>query len=409
MTAADTPVRVLGLAEGIAAARDGALVIDVREQEEWDAGHVRGAIHVPLGELDERIRDVVPDRDARVLLYCAVGARSARAAARMARLDYTRVANLAAPIDGWAAAGGAWDVGTDGLTWEQRARFGRQLLLPEIGVAGQRALLAARVVVVGAGGLGSPVSMYLAAAGVGTLVLVDDDEVEVSNLARQVLHPSDGVGATKVDSARRTLHGLNPGTAIETHAERLVAANVDRLIGGADVVVDGTDNLETRYVVNDAAVRLRLPVVHGSVYRWHGQVTTLVPFEGPCYRCLHPEPPPAELAPECAVAGVAGVVPGLVGMLQATETMKLLLGAGAPLVGRLLIVDALDATFEELRIPRDPGCPACGDAGSFGPGDSLSPWSGRSQQSVDASSTTAPDVASSPISRAHDPSSPPER
>lgn len=355
-----TSVREVGLADGVAMAREGAIVIDVREPAEWDAGHVAGAVHLPLATVDARIGEVVSDRHAPVLLYCTVGARSARAAAAMVELGYTAVANLQAPIEGWAAAGGDWEK-SGGLTDAQRARYGRQLLVPEVGPAGQRALLDARVVVIGAGGLGSPVTQYLGASGVGTVSIVDDDVIHVSNLSRQTLHATDRIGMRKVDSARRTLHALNPDTVVETQPERLDATNVDRLIAGADVVVDGTDNLDTRYVLNDAAVRLRVRVVHGSVYRWHGQVTTLVPFEGPCYRCLHPEPPPPELAPECAVAGVVGVLPGMVGMLQATEVLKLLLGAGEPLIGRLLMIDALSGAFEEVRVSRDPTCPACGD------------------------------------------------
>ncbi len=353
-------VREVGLADAVAMAREGATVIDVREPAEWDAGHVAGAVHLPLASVPGGIGEVVSGQDAPVLLYCTVGARSSRAAAIMVELGYTAVANLQAPIEGWVAAGGEWQQSA-GLSDAQRARYGRQLLVPEVGPAGQKALLHARVVVIGAGGLGSPVAQYLGAAGVGTVSIVDDDVIHVSNLSRQTLHATERVGMRKVDSAQRTLHGLNPDTVVETHPQRLDATNVDRLIAGADVVVDGTDNLDTRYVLNDAAVRLRVPVVHGSIYRWHGQVTTLVPFDGPCYRCLHPEPPPPELAPECAVAGVVGVLPGLIGMLQATETLKLLLGVGEPLVGRLLIVDAMGTRFEELRIPRDPKCPACGD------------------------------------------------
>ncbi len=391
-------------------AREGALVIDVREPAEWDAGHVVGAVHLPLGHLATRIDEVAPRRDAPVLVYCAVGARSARAASTMVELGYTRVSNLQAPITGWAAAGGAWE-GAGDLTLEQRDRYGRQVLVPEVGLAGQRALLDARVVLVGAGGLGSPVALYLAAAGVGTLAIIDDDAIDLSNLSRQVLHATDRIGMRKVDSARQSLEELNPETVIETYAERLDATNVDRLLEGADVVIDGTDNLDTRYVLNDASVRLGVPVVHGSIYRWHGQVTTIVPFGGPCYRCLHPEPPPPELAPECAVAGVVGVLPGLIGTLQATEAIKLLLGAGEPLVGRLLMVDALTGTFEQVMVPRDPACPACG-AGArpvHGDDSARAPAVDRRQQPAAVSSTTSPDPASSTRFRLQDPSSPPDR
>ncbi len=410
MAAHSAPVRVVGLDGGLAMAREGAVVIDVREPAEWDAGHVAGALHLPLAQLAARIDEVVPNRDAPILVYCAVGARSARAVATMAELGYTRVANLQAPIAGWAAAGGAWEAAGD-LTLEQRERYGRQLLVPEVGPAGQRALLDGRVVLVGAGGLGSPVALYLAAAGVGTLAVVDDDVIDLSNLSRQVLYATDRIGMGKVDSARQSLRALNPDVVVETHVERLDATNVDRLLDGADVVIDGTDNLDTRYILNDASVRLRVPVVHGSIYRWHGQVTTLVPFAGPCYRCLHPDPPPPELAPECAVAGVIGVLPGLIGTLQATEAIKLLLGAGEPLVGRLLMVDALTGTFEQVVVPRDPACPACG-AGALQVHDGASARrtaADRRQQPAAVSSTTSPDPASSTRSRRQDPSSPPDR
>lgn len=358
MTASRDTVREVGLAEGVALARDGYRVIDVRERSEWDAGHVAGAALLPLGELPERITEVAPDHDMPLLLHCAVGERSARAAAWLTEAGYRTVANLRAPIGGWAAAGGAWEDPAADLSPEQRRRYARQLLVPEIGPAGQRALLEGRVLLVGAGGLGSPAALYLAAAGVGTIGLVDDDVVDESNLHRQVLHATDRIGARKVDSAERTLRALNPGVAVARHDERLDAGNVERLVGGYDVVVDGTDSLEARYLINDAAVRLGRPVVHGSVHRWDGQVTTFLPG-GPCYRCLHPVPPPPELAPACSVAGVVGVVPGIVGMLQATEALKLLLGTGETLSGRLLLVDALGTTFDEIRVARDPACRTC--------------------------------------------------
>jgi sulfur-carrier protein adenylyltransferase/sulfurtransferase len=356
--------REVGLAEGVAMARDGYRVIDVREPREWDAGHVAGATLVPLGEVEERISEVAPDRDAPLLLHCAVGARSGRAAAWLAKQGYTNVVNLAAPISAWQSAGGAWEEPQPLLSPPQQRRYARQVLIPEVGQEGQRRLIDAKVLLVGAGGLGSPVALYLAASGVGTLGLVDDDVVEESNLQRQVLHRFDRLGMRKVDSAEMSIRGLNPETEVVKHAERLGPGNVERLIAGYDVIVDGTDSLDTRYVLNDAAVRLRRPVVHGSVYRWDGQVTTFVPFEGPCYRCLHPAPPPPELAPACSDAGVLGVLPGIVGLLQANEVVKLILGVGDTLTGRLLMVDARGTTFEELRIRRDPACPACGDRAS---------------------------------------------
>jgi len=361
MTASRPTVREVDLAEGVALAREGYRVIDVREPAEWDAGHVAGAISVPLGDLPARIAEVAPDPDLPLLVHCAVGERSGRAAAWLAERGHRNVVNLRAPIAGWTAAGGAWEAPRTDLTARERRRYARQLLVPEIGPVGQRALREARVLIVGAGGLGSPAAMYLAAAGVGRIGLVDDDVVDESNLQRQVLHGVDRIGMRKVDSAELTLAGLNPETTVVKHVERLGADNVERLIAGYDVIVDGTDNFDTRYVLNDAAVRLRKPVVHGSIYRWDGQITTFVPFAGPCYRCMYPTQPPPELAPACSVAGVLGVLPGIVGMLQANEVFKLVLGVGDTLAGRLLMFDAMGTTFDEVRIWRDPACPACGE------------------------------------------------
>ncbi|MDQ2690154.1 MAG: molybdopterin-synthase adenylyltransferase MoeB [Chloroflexota bacterium] len=352
-------VREVDAAEAVRLVKDGYRVIDVREPHEWGVGHVAGATLVPLGELPDRIAEVAPDPATPLLVHCAVGERSARAAAWLVGHGYATVANLRGPLDGWREAGGAWEAPEE-LTASQQRRYARQVLLPEVGPEGQRRLLAARVLIVGAGGLGSPAALYLAASGVGTIGLVDDDLVDESNLQRQILHATDRIGMRKVDSAELTLRALNPELEVVTHGERLTAGNVERLVGTYDVVVDGTDNLETRYLLNDAAVRLRRPVVHGSVYRWDGQVTTFVPFEGPCYRCMHPNRPPDELVLDCDVAGVLGVLPGIVGTIQATEALKLILGAGEPLVGRLLIFDALGAAVDEVRIPRDPACPACG-------------------------------------------------
>ena len=352
--------RQVDAAEAIDLARRGYRVIDVRKPAEWEAGHIAGAIHLPLGDLAQRIGEAVADRGEPLLLYCASGARSGRAAAWLTEAGYTDVANLNARIGEWQERGGEWELPSQVLDAVQQRRYARQVLLPEIGPDGQRRLLDARVLLIGAGGLGSPVALYLAASGVGTIGLVDDDVVDESNLQRQVLHGTDRIGMRKVDSAEQTLRALNPDTTIIKHAERLTAANVERLIDGYDVIVDGTDNLDTRYLLNDAAVGLRLPVVHGSVYRWDGQVTTFRPFEGPCYRCMHPVQPPPELAPDCDVAGVLGVLPGIVGTLQANEVLKLVTGVGEPLVGRLLTFDARSTTFDEILIPRDPDCPACG-------------------------------------------------
>ncbi len=355
-------VRNVDAAQALDLAHDGHRLVDVREPHEWRAGHVPGATLIPLADLPARGPVELPDRDAPILLYCRTGARSGRAAQFLARLGYSRVANLDDRIERWHQLGGPWETERDPLTEQQRRRYSRQLLMPEIGVDGQRRLLAAKVLVVGAGGLGSPVALYLAAAGIGTIGLVDDDVVEESNLQRQILHATDRIGQAKTASARATLEALNPGIRAVEHRERLTEANVEPLIGGYDVVVDGSDSFETRYVLNDAAVRLRKPVVHGSVYRWDGQVTTFIPFEGPCYRCIHPNQPPEELTPACALAGVLGVLPGMVGVLQANEVLKLVLGTGETLAGRLLILDAAGTRFSEVRVRRDPACPACGGA-----------------------------------------------
>jgi molybdopterin/thiamine biosynthesis adenylyltransferase/rhodanese-related sulfurtransferase len=355
-------VRNVGVAEAVALARAGYRVIDVREPVEWDAGHIADATLLPLGDVVERIGRVAPDHDAPLLLQCSAGARSARAAGWLVDLGYTNVANLDGSLDGWREHGGAWVEPTTSLTDAQRRRYARQLALPEVGPEGQRRLLDARVLVVGAGGLGSPVALYLAASGVGTIGIVDDDVVDESNLQRQVVHAAERLGMRKVASAAVAVRALNAETNVVEHDARLSAANVADVIAGYDLVVDGTDNLDTRYLLNDAAVAAGTPVIHGSVYRWDGQVTTLVPFEGPCYRCLHPVRPPDALVLDCDVAGVLGVLPGIVGTIQAAEALKLLLGVGEPLIGRMLIYDALGARFDEIVIPREPACETCGSA-----------------------------------------------
>ncbi len=349
-------VREVDIDEAIRLRDAGSVVVDVREPFEWEAGHVAGAVHIPLAELPSRLASDLPDRSAPILLYCRSGARSGRATEFLAANGYTNAVNLNALISGWSERGGAWEVPPAA----SEGRYARQLRLPEIGPDGQKRLADSNVLIVGAGGLGSPAAIYLAAAGVGTIGLVDDDVVDDSNLHRQPLHATERIGMRKVDSAGQTLRGINPETTVRGHAGRLTPDNADGLVAGNDVVIDGTDRLDARYAINDAAVRQRVPLVHGSVYRWEGQVTTIVPFSGPCYRCLHPLQPPEELAPDCDAAGVVGVVPGLVGMLQATEALKLILGVGEPLVGRLLIVDALGTRFEELALSRDPACVACG-------------------------------------------------
>ncbi len=333
----------------------------MREQVEWNEGHIPTATLLPLADLPSRIADVAPDRDAPLLVHCAVGARSLRASAWLVQNGYTKVVSLRASLLDWRRLGGAWEAPEQLLTPAQQRRYSRQVLIPEIGQAGQRKLLDAKVLLIGAGGLGSPAALYLAASGVGTIGLVDDDVVDESNLQRQVLHASDRIGMPKTESARMTLAALNPETKVVEHRERLEADNVERLIAGYDVIVDGTDNFDTRYLLNDAAVKLRKPVVHGSIYRWDGQVTTFVPFEGPCYRCMYPTQPPPELAPACEVAGVLGVLPGIAGLLQANEVFKLVLGVGETLAGRLLMFDAMSTEFSEVKIWRDPACPACGE------------------------------------------------
>ncbi len=339
----------------------GVTLVDVREQHEWDAGHLPGALFAPKSRLEDAIEAVVPDRSTPVILYCGVGQRSLFAGRTLRSLGYEDVVSMAGGIEQWTREGREV-VDPGGLTDEQRQRYSRHLLIPEVGPEGQARLLASKVLLVGAGGLGSPSALYLAAAGVGTLGIVDFDVVDASNLQRQVLHSTERVGMRKTASAALTIGALNPDVHVVTHDEMLVADNVARLIEGYDVVLDGTDTFETRYLLNDAAVIAGIPVVHASVFRFEGQLTVFAPPEGPCYRCLYPTPPPPELAPACSVAGVLGVVPGIMGLLQANEVLKLLLGIGTTLAGRLVLFDALEGEFTELRLRRDPACPVCSDA-----------------------------------------------
>ncbi len=340
--------------------RGSAVIVDVREASEWEQGHVPGAVHISKSYVEQQIEGAVPDRDRPVILYCAGGVRSLFAAQTMHDMGYTDVASMAGGFQAWKTSGLPWTTPPT-LTAEQKQRYSRHLLIPEVGIDGQAKLLDSKVLFIGAGGLGSPAMLYLAAAGVGTIGIVDFDIVDLSNLQRQIIHANDRIGEKKVDSARRTIQGLNPDVKVIGHEEMLVADNVERIIAGYDVIVDGTDTFETRYLLNDAAVAANIPVVHASVFRFEGQLTVFKPFDGPCYRCLYPTPPPPELAPGCSVAGVLGVVPGIMGMLQANETIKLLLGIGDTLAGRLLLFDALDASFSELRLRRDPACPVCSD------------------------------------------------
>jgi sulfur-carrier protein adenylyltransferase/sulfurtransferase len=338
------------------------VLVDVRESEEWDAGHIPGAVHVPRGYLESRIDGVVPDRSQRVVLYCASGTRSALAANTLQDLlGYEDVASMTGGITLWKDRGYEVEVPRS-LTKEQRERYSRHLLVPEIGLAGQTKLLESKVLLLGAGGLGSPTALYLAAAGVGTLGIVDDDDVDLSNLQRQVIHTTDRIGTPKVDSAEIAVKAINPDVTVVKHKTRLDAANVMELIEGYDVIVDGVDNFPTRYLLNDATVRLQIPVVSASILGFDGQLSVFKPYDGPCYRCLYPVPPPAELAPSCGANGVLGVLPGTMGLLQATEVIKLVTGAGDPLVGRLLLYEALSATFTELKVRRDPDCPICSRA-----------------------------------------------
>ncbi|MDQ3369770.1 MAG: molybdopterin-synthase adenylyltransferase MoeB [Myxococcota bacterium] len=335
-------------------------LIDVREADEHAQGMIPGTVHIPRGFLEIRIERAVADRERPVVLYCASGTRSVLAARSLAELGYANVRTLAGGFTAWKRAGLPWEQPIT-LRPDQEARYSRHTMIPEIGIAGQLALLQAKVLCIGAGGLGSPSSMYLAAAGVGTLGMVDDDVVDASNLQRQILHPTDRVGTAKVDSAELTLRGLNPDVKVVKHRTRITSANALELIAGYDVVIDGADNFATRYLVNDSALRLGKPVVHASIFRFEGQLTVFPGGGSPCYRCLYPSPPPAEEAPSCAEAGVLGVLPGIMGVLQATEAIKLLLGLGDTLAGRLLVYDALKTRFRELKLRRDPTCPTCGD------------------------------------------------
>jgi sulfur-carrier protein adenylyltransferase/sulfurtransferase len=338
---------------------NGVVLVDVRESEEWDAGHIPGAKHVPRGYLESRIEGAVADRDQRVVVYCASGQRSALAANTLReQLGYENVASMNGGITLWKDRG--YDVEVPkSLTKEQRERYSRHLLVPEIGLAGQTKLLESKVLLLGAGGLGSPTALYLAAAGVGTLGIVDDDEVDLSNLQRQVIHTTDRIGVAKVDSAEESIKAINPGVDVKKYKVRLDASNIMEIIQGYDVIVDGVDNFPTRYLLNDATVRLGIPVVSASILGFDGQLSVFAPHEGPCYRCLYPVPPPADMAPSCGANGVLGVLPGTMGLLQATEVIKLVTGAGEPLIGRLLLYEALGATFTELKVRRDPECAIC--------------------------------------------------
>jgi sulfur-carrier protein adenylyltransferase/sulfurtransferase len=370
-------------AHDLAHADDAPLFLDVRNRDEWEEGFVPGAVWIPRGNLEPRVEGLIPDKERELVVYCASGSRSAFAAKALGELGYERVSSMAGGFVDWKRNG--FELETPAvLTPAQRTRYSRHLLIPEVGEEGQQKLLNARVLLIGAGGLGSPASLYLAAAGVGTLGIVDDDVVDDSNLQRQIVHSTDRLGEPKVLSAKRTIEALNPDVSVVAYQERLTSENIERILAdGWDVIVDGADNFPTRYLVNDASVWHDVPVVHGSIYRFEGQVTVLQPrgagsvagkagnarptaegasaLDGPCYRCLFPQPPPPELAPSCAEGGVLGVLPGIVGSLQASEALKLILGAGDTLQGRLVLFDALATSFDEVLVRRDPSCPVCGE------------------------------------------------
>ncbi|HET6810346.1 MAG TPA: molybdopterin-synthase adenylyltransferase MoeB [Acidimicrobiales bacterium] len=360
LSSAKSQIREVDTAEAERLVEGGALPLDVREPDEYQQGALEGALHIPRGQLETNIEGRVTDHATPLVVYCAGGTRSAFAAKTLQELGYEDVVSVVGGFNRWKDEGRAWKV-PPVLTPEQRNRYHRHLLLPEVSEAGQQKLLGSRVLLLGAGGLGSPAALYLAAAGVGTIGIIDMDVVDASNLQRQVLHNMDRIGDRKVDSAKKTITAMNPDVNVVTYDTRLGADNILAIIDGYDVIVDGTDNFPTRYLVNDASLLKRIPVVHGSIFRFEGQATVFAPYEGPCYRCMIPEPPPAELAPSCAEAGVLGVLPGIIGSLQAMEAIKLLLGLGDPLIGRLLAYDALEETFRSYKVHRDPQCPACGE------------------------------------------------
>jgi molybdopterin/thiamine biosynthesis adenylyltransferase/rhodanese-related sulfurtransferase len=353
-------------------------LLDVRELHEWQEGHIPGAVHIPRGSLESQVEQALPDRERPLVVYCAGGSRSAFAAKTLGEMGYESVYNLAGGYTDWKRNGFS-TVLPRTLDTDKRQRYSRHLLIPEVGEEGQIKLLDARMLLIGAGGLGSPASLYLAAAGVGTIGIVDDDVVDATNLQRQIVHSTDRLGESKAESAKQTIEALNPDVQVRLFKERLTSENVDRILAeGWDVIVDGADNFPTRYLLNDASVWHGVPLVHGSIFRFEGQVTVFKPGgtgrvagqagdtrpkdRGPCYRCLFPQPPPPELAPSCAEGGVLGVLPGIVGSLQANEAIKLALGIGEPLVGRLLLFDALAPSFTEIRLRRDPDCPVCGES-----------------------------------------------
>lgn len=353
-----------GIREITAEATDAALssgaplLVDVRERDEYEQGFIPSAEWIPRGFLELKIEDLTADREREIVVYCAGGTRSALAARSLAEMGYTNVSSMIGGFRAWKNAGLRFDRPRV-LTPDQLKRYARNIMLPEVGEAGQGKLLDAKVLCLGAGGLGSPSALYLAAAGIGTIGIVDDDVVDESNLQRQVLHSMDRLGMAKVESAQIALQGLNPDVTVVPHRTRLSSENVMEIISQYDLIVDGADNFPTRYLLNDAALKLGKPVIHASIFRFEGQVTTFLPFDGPCYRCLYPDPPPPGMAPSCQEAGVLGVLPGMVGTLQANEVFKIILGAGETLSGRLLVLDALSTKVRNLKLRRDPNCRVC--------------------------------------------------
>jgi len=341
---------------------DRYVIVDVREKEEFREGHLDKALSIPRGFLEIQVEEKIPDKDAPIIAYCAGGTRSLLAARHMREMGYSNVVSMSGGYSAWKGAGFPWEQ-VRKFTPDQLSRYSRHFLLSEVGEAGQAKLLDAKVLCVGAGGLGSPAAFYLAAAGVGTIGIIDDDVVDLSNLQRQILHTNDRVGELKIDSARKTLNALNPDVKVIGYPERLSSANIMRIIEDQnyDIIVDGCDNFPTRYLINDACVMTGKPNVHGSIFQFEGQVTVFYPGHGPCYRCLFPEPPPPGAAPSCAEAGVLGVLPGIVGSVQALEAIKLILGIGKPLVGRMVYFDTLSMELRIHKLRQDPECPACGE------------------------------------------------
>jgi adenylyltransferase/sulfurtransferase len=336
------------------------VVLDVRESDEWRQGHLAGAVSLPRGFLEIKVEGAVQDKNTPIIAYCAGGVRSLLAAKIMKEMGYQNVSSMAGGYAAWKNAGFKW-VQDFQYTPEQLIRYSRHFLLPEVGEEGQAKLLQAKVLMVGAGGLGSPSAYYLAAAGVGTLGIIDNDVVDISNLQRQILHTNDRVGMPKVESAKKTLEGLNPDVKVIPYQAKLTSENIMDILKDYDLVVDGCDNFPTRYLVNDACVLTGKPNVHGSIFQFEGQATVFYPGKGPCYRCLYPEPPPAEMAPSCAEAGVLGVLPGLIGVIEALEAIKIILGKGDSLIGRLLCFNTLTMEINTLKLRRDSNCPMCGD------------------------------------------------